>query len=179
MTRRFTIPGPPFGKKAPNFKGGRFAGGYPNSDNVAYASKVLFMYSDRWGGSPALGGQVAVSVDIYFAVPMSYPAWKQAAALGGKFRLRPTKKPDVDNCQKAILDPLNGVAFKDDAQVVAISVAKRFAIDPYIDVEIREIGPSLKCTKAEFEAWQKNQTGADNGPRHPERMRSDSSSTNE
>lgn len=37
-----------------------------------------------------------------------------------------TKTPDVDNLVKLVLDALNGYAYGDDAQVVAISATKRY-----------------------------------------------------
>lgn len=39
-------------------------------------------------------------------------------------QIRPTVKPDCDNVSKIILDALNGVAFKDDSQVVGLWVEK-------------------------------------------------------
>jgi crossover junction endodeoxyribonuclease RusA len=39
----------------------------------------------------------------------------------------PTSKPDLDKLTRAILDALTGVLYEDDAQVVTLNVAKRFA----------------------------------------------------
>lgn len=40
-----------------------------------------------------------------------------------------TKKPDLDKLARALLDGLIGVAMRDDAQVVALDVRKRFISD--------------------------------------------------
>ena len=38
-----------------------------------------------------------------------------------------TKKPDLDNLAKAVLDSLAGLAWVDDSQVVILGLAKRIA----------------------------------------------------
>lgn len=51
----------------------------------------------------------------------------------------PTKKPDVDNIAKIILDGLNDVAWDDDTQVVELSVSKHYSENPRVAVMIEEI----------------------------------------
>jgi len=50
-----------------------------------------------------------------------------------------TKKPDVDNVAKSILDALNGLAYKDDNQVSKLIVDKQYGIENKIIVELEEI----------------------------------------
>ena len=52
--------------------------------------------------------------------------------------IRPTKKPDVDNITKAILDALNKVAYKDDSAIVKFSVEKYYSNVPRVEVTIGE-----------------------------------------
>ena len=49
-----------------------------------------------------------------------------------------TKKPDVDNIAKNVLDALNGLAWSDDSQITSLSVKKmpRTRCDEHIIVEI-------------------------------------------
>lgn len=50
------------------------------------------------------------------------------------------KKPDIDNVIKGILDPLNGVVFDDDVQVVSMEIIKKYVDgDESIQVEIKEL----------------------------------------
>lgn len=51
---------------------------------------------------------------------------------------QPTLKPDWDNIGKAVCDALNGIAYKDDAQIISAEVIKRWAVDgiPKVIVEI-------------------------------------------
>ena len=52
--------------------------------------------------------------------------------------ISPTKKPDVDNIAKSILDAMNGFVFKDDNQVSKISVEKKFAENEKVFVRVIE-----------------------------------------
>ena len=49
----------------------------------------------------------------------------------------PQKKPDADNIAKIICDALNDVAYKDDTQVVMLTIIKKYAIEePKVRVSI-------------------------------------------
>lgn len=37
------------------------------------------------------------------------------------------KKPDLDNLAKSVLDALNGIVWRDDAQVASLSMSKQIA----------------------------------------------------
>jgi Holliday junction resolvase RusA-like endonuclease len=53
----------------------------------------------------------------------------------------PTKKPDLDNVVKAILDGCNAVAFRDDVLVVSQTATKVYADTAGVDVLIRRFRP--------------------------------------
>lgn len=48
----------------------------------------------------------------------------------------PAKKPDADNIAKIICDSLNNVAYRDDTQVIELTVIKRYAKEPKVKVMI-------------------------------------------
>ena len=50
--------------------------------------------------------------------------------------IRPTRKPDFDNIGKVICDALNGIAYRDDAQIVDALVRKFYSDTPRVIVEI-------------------------------------------
>lgn len=50
-----------------------------------------------------------------------------------------TKKSDIDNIVKIILDSLNGVAYKDDAQVIELEAKKRYGEKNVIYIELEEV----------------------------------------
>lgn len=55
------------------------------------------------------------------------------------YQINYTKRPDADNIAKAILDALNGLAYKDDSQVSALLVLKDYGQENKILVELEEI----------------------------------------
>lgn len=63
----------------------------------------------------------AVRVDVAFGL-------HRPPSVSAKKRPLPIVKPDVDKLLRASIDPLIGVLFKDDAQVVATS-ARKFYVD--------------------------------------------------
>jgi Holliday junction resolvase RusA-like endonuclease len=75
-----------------------------------------------------------VEVFVFLAIPTSWSKRKHAAALVGQ--VFPTKKPDLDNFLKAILDGMNGIAFTDDARVVALISSKRYSDTPRVVVDL-------------------------------------------
>ena len=49
-------------------------------------------------------------------------------------------KPDLDNLQKALLDAMNGIVYKDDSQIVEINnIKKYYGVRPCIMVDIEEM----------------------------------------
>jgi Holliday junction resolvase RusA-like endonuclease len=50
-----------------------------------------------------------------------------------------TGKPDGDNMLKAVGDGLNGIAFKDDSQIVCAKVTKQYGDKPGLDVMVEAL----------------------------------------
>ena len=53
-------------------------------------------------------------------------------------KISPTKKPDIDNVVKIVLDAMNKFAFKDDTQITKIEVEKLYADSEKLCVKIEE-----------------------------------------
>lgn len=54
-------------------------------------------------------------------------------------KILPTKKPDVDNIAKIILDALNGVAYHDDSQVIFLRLSKYYLEESRVLVCIQNL----------------------------------------
>lgn len=54
----------------------------------------------------------------------------------------PIKKPDVDNVAKIILDSISGIVYKDDKQIVKLTVSKKYSDIPKVEVKIYNVEPS-------------------------------------
>lgn len=70
---------------------------------------------------------VEISIEAYFEPPKSLSKKKQQALYNTLY----TKKPDVDNVIKVVLDALNGIAYCDDKQVVKVSLCKSYIMNEY------------------------------------------------
>ena len=86
------------------------------------------------GTKKPLNGCLHVQVNVYAAIPSSWPDWKREAALGQ--RIRPTGKPDASNLVKIVEDAFNGVVWMDDAQIVQLSVDKAYSDVPRVQVDV-------------------------------------------
>ena len=83
-----------------------------------------------------LENRVSVKIVAQFKIPKT--ATKKYKELIMEGKLSPTKKPDIDNIVKIILDALNKMAFKDDNQITKIEVEKIYGNDEKIYVKIEE-----------------------------------------
>lgn len=80
-------------------------------------------------GAP-LGEGVSLGLEFYLPRPKGhYRTGKHASQLRPDAPRRPTRKPDIDNLVKAVLDALRGIAWTDDCQVVTLTTSKRWADD--------------------------------------------------
>lgn len=73
---------------------------------------------------------VAVNLVFGMPIPKSAPKSQKAAMIEGI--IKHTKRGDVDNLAKAVLDSLNGLAWEDDSQIVRLSITKEYAREPYV-----------------------------------------------
>lgn len=80
-------------------------------------------------------GACDVHITIHKAVPERASKKKRKEMLQGLISV--TTKPDVDNVAKSILDALNGVWYKDDRQVVKLTVEKLYSERDYYRVECK------------------------------------------
>lgn len=86
-------------------------------------------------GQKPLEGPLEAKLTAVFQVPKSWSRKKRQAAL--LHQLRPIVKPDCDNIIK-VLDGLNGICFKDDAQIVELSMKKVYGPEPYLEITIQD-----------------------------------------
>lgn len=134
----FEIPGDPRGKGRPKFaRRGDFVQTYTDDKTASYENLVSLAARDAMKGRPLFSGPMHFEMVATFKVPASMSAKKREAMLLGE--IKPTKKPDLDNIQKAVLDGMNGVVFEDDAQVVTMLAGKQYGSPPRVWVHIRPI----------------------------------------
>lgn len=123
------------GKARPRFstKTGR---AYTPNDTVSYENWVKLCYKEQ--SNKYFEGALKVDIEVFYPIPKSYSKKKVKAISEGLEY--PTKKPDIDNIVKIILDSLNGIAFKDDSQVTDLVVSKRYTLKKErVVLEIKDI----------------------------------------
>ena len=134
MTAEFTIHAEPTGKARPRVT--RF-GAYTPKKTKQYEDLVKAEYISQCLGADFADNALEITVIAIYPIPKSASKAKRAKMLAGE--IRPTKKPDYDNICKAICDALNGVAYKDDAQIVDAHVLKYYSEIPRVEVTIEEV----------------------------------------
>ena len=136
---KLTVPGPPKGKARVRTVRGR--GGqtfsYTPEGTVLYENLVKTCYSQNCRFSFQNGEALDVHIHAFYDIPKSTSKKKREQMLSGD--ILPTKKPDIDNIAKCILDALNGVASHADTQVVLLTIRKSYSEIPRVEVEINKI----------------------------------------
>lgn len=132
---RFVVHGEPVGKGRPRLStAGGFARAYTPEKTRNYEIAVKACYNKVAGGKFFENKQQGITAYItaYYSLPKSLSGSKRREKV---LRERPQKKPDCDNVVKVILDALNGVAYKDDAEVTEVHFAKHWTEDdPRVEV---------------------------------------------
>jgi Holliday junction resolvase RusA-like endonuclease len=135
-TIRLTIPGKPISKKRPRFfRKGKGVGTY--SDQQTEAGKTMLFISSQLKGMEPIEGAVSFKAVFYMPIPKSTSKKKKTMMMAGS--IYHTKKPDCDNLEKFIWDCLNGLAWKDDAQVIRSTVFKRYDDNPRTEITIKKV----------------------------------------
>lgn len=135
MITCFLIPGKPVGKARPRMNTQTKAT-YTPRRTKDYEDMVRLCYLNAYPATQDRfhSGAVTVEITAYFPLPASWPKYKKRAAMEGK--ILPETKPDWDNIGKIITDALNGLAFRDDAQVVTAVVSKRYSERGHVVVKV-------------------------------------------
>ena len=129
------LAGEPKGKGRPRFS--RQSGhAYTPQPTRTYEGMLRYAAQVKMAGSAPIDGPLRIFVTAAFGVPQSWSNKKKSAAIAGT--VRPTGKPDIDNVLK-MLDALNAVVWKDDAQIVIATVGKIYSDRPRLRIEVEQL----------------------------------------
>ena len=118
--------GGPTGKGRPRFNGKR---SFMDPTTRNAEQEVRAAWVDE--GKPSLGSlPVRVHVAIRLNRPKDHFTSRGALSAKGRRTPVPLSRPDVDNVSKLMLDALNGLAWKDDAQVVHLAITREWTTGP-------------------------------------------------
>lgn len=103
---------------------------------TAFKATVRMAFQQAYQGPP-LTGPLRCSLTFVFPRPQAM-IWKKREMP----RVWHPKKPDRDNCDKAVMDALKGIAWIDDAQVCAGEILKFIASgdeQPHVVITLEEL----------------------------------------
>jgi Holliday junction resolvase RusA-like endonuclease len=133
---QFEVPGTPKPKGRPRFaRVVKFTKVYTPLETEIIESDIKCCYYNKYGfNKELLTGDVNVFVIFYMPIPKSLSQKKKDTLKG----LPHTKKPDLDNLMKAVLDAINGVIYQDDSQVYRFSCVKLYSDKPRTYISIQQ-----------------------------------------
>jgi Holliday junction resolvase RusA-like endonuclease len=136
MTITFFVPGQPVAKGRPI--AGRGFNGRTTlrtpEKTANYENLVAVACAQAMAGMEPIPGPLAVIFSVTVQTPASWSKKRQQRANDGA--IGATKKPDIDNIVKALCDAMNGIAYKDDAQIIELTVTKHYGNTPGVHVRL-------------------------------------------
>lgn len=135
MGYEFEVPAKIVGKGRPRLNS--YTGHvYTPTKTKDYESLVEQYFLLKYPRYKTLEGRVKIQIIAHFEVPKCTGKNERLQMLENI--ISPTKKPDIDNIVKIVLDALNKFAFNDDTQITKIEVEKRYGETEKICVKIEE-----------------------------------------
>ena len=122
MPSTIVVPGKPVGKqRARVVSTGKGTHSFTPLTTVQWEGLIKLLA--RQAGIQPTDMPTSVRIEIERTVPQSWSRKRKSQALSAVWA---TGKPDIDNVIKAVLDALNGIAWRDDAQVVNLTATRTF-----------------------------------------------------
>lgn len=135
MKYEFEVPGKIVGKGRPRLNS--YTGNvYTPTRTKDYETLIEQYFLLKYPKFKMLEGRIKISMIAYFSIPKATKKSMIEDMLEDK--ISPTKKPDIDNIIKIVLDAMNQFAFKDDIQITKLEVEKKYALDEKIEIKIEE-----------------------------------------
>lgn len=135
MIYEFEVPGKVIGKGRPRLN--TYTGiVYTPTKTKDYETLVEEYFLLKYPRFKILEGRIKVSIVAYFSIPKSTKKTDINEMLENN--ISPTKKPDIDNIVKIVLDSMNKFAFKDDTQITKLDVEKKYGLEEKVYIKIEE-----------------------------------------
>lgn len=135
MIYEFEVPGKITGKGRPRVNS--YTGiVYTPTKTKDYESLIEQYFLLKYPRFKQIEQRTKVSIIAYFDIPKSTKKSDIEGMLNNE--ISPTKKPDIDNIVKIVLDAMNKFAFKDDTQITKLEVEKKYGNEEKIAVKIEE-----------------------------------------
>ena len=135
MIYEFEVPGKVVGKGRPRLN--TYTGiVYTPTKTKDYETLVEQYFLLKYPKFKIIEGRLKVSIIAYFSIPKATKKSDINKMLDNN--ISPTKKPDIDNIVKVVLDSMNKFAFKDDNQITKLEVEKKYSLEDKVYIKIEE-----------------------------------------
>lgn len=135
MIYEFEVPGKIEGKGRPRLN--TYTGiVYTPAKTKDYEALIEQYFLLKYPRFTTLEGRIKVTIIAYFSIPKTTKKADIEKMLNNE--ISPTKKPDIDNVVKVVLDSMNKFAFKDDIQITCLNVEKRYSLEEKVKIKIEE-----------------------------------------
>ena len=126
------IPGKPTGKGRPRMGAGRV---YTPRETVLAEQTIRAAWTEN--GQPRLADE-AIQIKVELGVTRPQGHYKRDGSLSAEGKRNPyphRQKPDFDNAAKLVADALNGLAWRDDVQIIDARIIRVWTDLPYTSVQ--------------------------------------------
>lgn len=131
----FYVDTTPVPKGRPRFRSmGRFVSTYTDNKTRNFEALIAEQAKDAMGDMEPL--ETPLTVFLHFTLPIPASASKKVkeALLNAPH----TKKPDIDNLCKSVLDGMANIVFKNDGQIASLHATKKYGNVGFINVLVKE-----------------------------------------
>ena len=131
----FFVDTTPVPKGRPRFRSmGKFVSTYTDTKTRSFEALIAEQAKEAMGDMEPL--ETPLTVFLHFTLPIPASASKKVkeALLNAPH----TKKPDIDNLCKSVLDGMANIVFKNDGQIASLHATKKYGNVGFINVLVKE-----------------------------------------
>ena len=131
----FYVDTTPVPKGRPRFRSmGKFVSTYTDSKTRGFEALIAEQAKDAMGDMEPL--ETPLTVFLHFTLPIPASASKKVKE--ALLNTPHTKKPDIDNLCKSVLDGMAGIIFQNDGQIASLHATKKYGNTGFINVLVKE-----------------------------------------
>lgn len=134
-TVQFVVLTDPAGKGRPKFaRRGKHVVAYTPAKTLSKEQEIAEAAKQEMGDRVPFQNECECVFSFFLPIPKSISIKNKKKMNDGN--IYHTKKPDLDNLSKLVLDAMNGIVYKDDSQVWSICMNKWYSDQPRIEVTV-------------------------------------------
>lgn len=138
--KQTTIKLEPMAQSRPRFaRRGRGVVAYEKKEMKIWRAECSKLVEEAFEAEKLIEGPLKIDATFYVKAPKYISSRKKYKEKLEAEEIFCSKKPDIDNYLKALLDSMTGIIFKDDGQVAECRARKLYSLKPRIEFEIKEI----------------------------------------